>query len=66
MITRAIKVGPEARQHEVAKLIARYNLLAVPVVDEEGKLLGIVTMDDAIDVALPTKYKKRIPRAFGH
>jgi magnesium transporter len=66
MTTRVIKVGPEARQHEVAKLIARYNLLAVPVVEEEGKLLGIVTMDDAIDVALPTKYKKRIPRAFGH
>jgi len=66
MTTRAIKVGPEAKQYEVAKLIARYNLLAVPVVDEEGKLLGIVTMDDAIDVALPTKYKKRIPRAFGH
>jgi CBS domain-containing protein/sporulation protein YlmC with PRC-barrel domain len=64
METNVIKVTPEAHQGQVAKLIARYNLLAIPVVDEAGKLQGIVTMDDAIDVVLPTKYKKRIPRAF--
>ena len=37
-------------QEEVAETIARYNLLAVPVVDEEGVLKGIVTIDDVIDV----------------
>ena len=33
--------------------LAKYNLLAVPVVDEEKRLLGIVTVDDAIDLVLP-------------
>ena len=37
-------------QEEVAKRIARYDLLALPVVDTEGKLVGIVTHDDALDV----------------
>jgi magnesium transporter len=44
------KVKPDATQEEVANLIARYNLLAIPVVDDEGRLLGIVTVDDVIDV----------------
>lgn len=64
MRSDVITVTPDAHQEEVAKLVARYNLLAIPVVDEDGKIQGIVTMDDAIDIALPTKYKKRIPRAF--
>ena len=64
MEPNVIRVTPEVHQEEVAKLIARYNLLAVPVVDAAGKLQGIVTMDDAIDAVLPTKYKRRIPRAF--
>ncbi|MCL2332722.1 MAG: CBS domain-containing protein, partial [Actinomycetia bacterium] len=37
-------------QEDVAKLLARYNLLAVPVVDDRKRLLGMVTIDDAIDV----------------
>jgi len=64
MAANVIKVTPEVHQEQVAKLIARYNMLAIPVVDKEGKMQGIVTMDDAIDSVLPTKYKKRIPRAF--
>jgi Mg/Co/Ni transporter MgtE len=59
-----VTVTPETRQTDVAKLVARYNLLAVPVVDEQGKLLGIVTADDAIDAVIPTSWKKRIPKAF--
>ncbi len=51
-------------QADVARLVAHYNLFAVPVVDEEGHLLGIVTMDDAIDAVIPTSWKKRIPKAF--
>ncbi len=51
-------------QHEVAQVVARYNLLAVPVVDDEGKLLGIVTVDDAIDTVLPTAWKRRLPRLY--
>lgn len=45
-----IKVRDDADQEEVAQTIARYNLLAVPVVDGENKLVGVITVDDAIDV----------------
>ncbi len=51
-------------QHDVARVIADEDLLALPVVDDTGLLLGIVTVDDAIDVILPTAWKKRIPRLF--
>jgi magnesium transporter len=37
-------------QEEVARMVASYNLLAIPVVDEEHKLVGIITVDDVIDV----------------
>ena len=45
-----IFVTPELDQEEVARLMARYNLPSVPVVDAHGKLLGRVTFDDVIDV----------------
>ena len=37
-------------QEEVARQVASYNLLAIPVVDEENKLVGVITVDDVIDV----------------
>ena len=43
-------VAPDDDQEDVAKLLAHYNLLAVPVVDEQRHLLGMVTIDDAVDV----------------
>jgi magnesium transporter len=46
-----ISVGPEADQEEAARLIQRYRLRALPVLDEEHHLLGIATMDDAMAVA---------------
>ena len=45
-------------------VVARYNLLAVPVVDDENRLHGIVTADDALDKIIPTAWKKRLPRIF--
>jgi magnesium transporter len=50
MIRDMISVGPETDQEEVARLVQRYRLRALPVVDEERHLLGIATMDDALDV----------------
>src|ERR1044071_6659697 len=47
---------------EVAKRIAEYNLLALPVVDEAGETLGIVTVDDAIELLLPNDWRQRLPR----
>ena len=43
-------VGPEEDQEEVARVMARYNLANVPVVDQGGQLLGCVTFDDVSDV----------------
>lgn len=50
MITDVIRVSIEQDQEEVARLVARYNLLAVPVVDSTNRLVGVVTVDDIIDV----------------
>ena len=49
-VTDLVTASPEDDQEDVAKDIAKYNLLAMPVVDDSGKLLGIVTVDDALDV----------------
>ena len=50
MTSDLISVMPEVDQEEVARLASRYGLLAIPVVDPANKLLGIVTVDDVIDV----------------
>jgi magnesium transporter len=60
----AISVDSLRPQTEVAKLVAKYNLLAVPVVDSQNVIHGIVTADDAIDAIIPTKWKKRLPHFF--
>ena len=45
-------VRPETDQEEVARIVSQYNFLAVPVVDSEEHLLGIVTVDSIVDVIL--------------
>ena len=50
MTPEVISVRVDTDQEEVARQVASYNLLAVPVVDEENKLAGVVTVDDVIDV----------------
>ena len=50
MARSLIKVGTDTDQEDVAQLAARYNLLAIPVTDEANRLVGIVTLDDIIDV----------------
>ena len=47
---------------EVAQKISEYNLLALPVVDEAGEILGIVTVDDAMEILLPKDWRQRLPR----
>jgi magnesium transporter len=49
---RPITVGPLTDREDVARLISKYNLLAIPVVDDAGRVLGIVTVDDVIDALL--------------
>ena len=59
-----VSVRVDAGEEEVTNVIAKYNLLALPVVDEDEVLHGIITIDDAIDLVLPLAWKKRLPRIF--
>ncbi len=52
MTTEIFSVRTDMDQEEVAKIVARYNFLAVPVVNENSKLVGIVTVDDVLDIVL--------------
>jgi magnesium transporter len=51
MTSEVITTSPDESQEEVARLISRYDLLALPVVDDQNRLIGIITYDDAMDVA---------------
>jgi CBS domain-containing protein len=59
MIKRVIAVPLDARPEDVAAVIAKYNLLAVPVVDDDDRIQGIVTIDDAMDEVMPAGMKRR-------
>ena len=55
---------PDEAADEVAQRIAEYNLLALPVMDETGDILGIITVDDAMEILLPKDWRQRLPRLF--
>jgi magnesium transporter len=57
-----VTVRTDTPSEEVASTIARYDLLACPVTDDDGTMLGIVTVDDAIDAIIPDRLKKQLPR----
>ncbi|HEX6865430.1 MAG TPA: CBS domain-containing protein [Thermoanaerobaculia bacterium] len=57
-------VHPEDRAEDAARVLAEYNLLAVPVLDQGGRMLGIVTVDDALAVLLPEIWQRRGARPF--
>ena len=59
-----ISVAVDVDAEEVGAAIARYNLLALPVVDAEGRMQGIVTVDDAFERALGEGWRKRLPEIF--
>lgn len=50
MNEEVISVTPESDREDVARLLSRYDFLAMPVVDTNGKMLGVITADDVIDV----------------
>ncbi len=50
MSTNVLRVRTDMDQEEVAELVAKYNILAIPVVEDHGKLMGLITVDDVIDV----------------
>ncbi len=59
METKLKTVTPETDEMEVAGIISKYNLVALPVVDIEGFMLGIVTVDDVLDRILPPSAKRK-------
>jgi Mg/Co/Ni transporter MgtE len=65
MRTEFQQADPQEPAREVAQRIAEYNLLALPVVDESGDILGIITVDDAMEILLPKDSRQRLPRLFG-
>jgi magnesium transporter len=58
-------VGPDDRAEDAARVLAEYNLLAVPVLDDAERMIGIVTVDDALAVLLPEIWQRRGARVFG-
>lgn len=59
METKVKYVTSEADQQLVAETMSKYNLIAIPVVDEDNELLGIVTIDDVVDLLLPASSRKK-------
>lgn len=59
METKIKAVHPEDDEMEVAEIISKYNLVAIPVINEDGLILGIVTIDDIIDRILPPAAKRK-------
>jgi hypothetical protein len=52
-------LSPDAPFEEVARLMADYNLTAVPVVDEHERMVGVVTVDDVLEAMLPRGWRRR-------
>jgi magnesium transporter len=61
MKTEVLSVLPVATTEEVTSLLSKYDLLSVPIVDRDGKMLGIVTFDDALESIIPEELKERLP-----
>jgi len=64
MDTHVLKIEATASKEDVAALIAKYDLLALPVVDARRKLIGTVTVDDVVEIMLPRGWKKRSSRTL--
>lgn len=64
MVSKVVHVHLDASVEEVAQRLSDYNLLAIPVVDEENRLQGIITVDDALEEILPEDWRKRMPRLW--
>jgi CBS domain-containing protein/sporulation protein YlmC with PRC-barrel domain len=59
-----VEVTADVDEEEVGRIMTKYDLLAIPVVDEDRRLLGIVTLDDALEAVVPEDWKQRLPRLY--
>jgi CBS domain-containing protein/sporulation protein YlmC with PRC-barrel domain len=56
-----VRVTPEADLTDVALLMADYNLVAIPVVDDSDRVVGVVTVDDILEATIPEDWRRREP-----
>jgi Mg/Co/Ni transporter MgtE len=59
MATNLKSVQVESTPEEILEIIAKYNLIAVPVIEKEGKMAGIVTVDDILEMFLPYALRRK-------
>jgi CBS domain-containing protein/sporulation protein YlmC with PRC-barrel domain len=64
MRTEVYHAAPDTPAEEVARVVGERDLLALPVLDDEGQILGIVTVDDVMETLLPAPWRQRLPRLF--
>jgi Mg/Co/Ni transporter MgtE len=57
--TDPVRVGADADIMDVAVLMTDYNLITIPVVDDDRHLLGVITVDDVLEVTLPDDWRRR-------
>jgi hypothetical protein len=57
--TDPVRVGPDTDVMDVAVLMTDYNLITIPVVDDERHLLGVITVDDVLEITLPPDWRRR-------
>jgi hypothetical protein len=57
--TDPVRVGADTDVVDVAVLMTDYNLITIPVVDEQGGILGLITVDDVLEVTLPDDWRRR-------
>ena len=54
-----VRIGPDTNMVDVAVLMSDYNLITIPVVDERRHMVGVVTVDDVLEAALPEDWRRR-------
>ncbi len=57
--TDPVRVGPDTDVMDVAVMMSDYNLITIPVVDDECLMLGVITVDDVLEVTLPEDWRRR-------
>ena len=56
-----VRVNPDADLTDIALLMADFNLYAIPVVDDQDRVLGVVTVDDVLEATIPEDWRRREP-----
>jgi Mg/Co/Ni transporter MgtE len=56
-----VRVNADADLTDIALLMADFNLYSIPVVDEQDRLLGVVTVDDVLEATIPEDWRRREP-----